>query len=110
MNESITRMHSAGGLIVNNKKEVVIVCQGNDEPASWSFPKGKVETGEDYRVAAKREIYEETGIILFTSEQKELKPIDPENPEARWVTHKTALELISNPKDKEFFQGIIKEL
>lgn len=50
--------HVAGGIIVNDKEEIVIVSQLN----SWSFPKGHVETGETIFDAALREIEEETGI------------------------------------------------
>lgn len=33
---------------------------------SWSLPKGHVEAGEDRLIAAKREIYEETGLTDLT--------------------------------------------
>ncbi len=50
---------SAGGIIFNNKGEVAIVSQRG---TSWSLPKGHIEEGEDALTAAKREIYEETGL------------------------------------------------
>jgi len=46
-------------------------------------------------------------IYLFTTSQKELKPIDPENPEARWVERETALELLTHPADQDFFRSLI---
>ena len=39
--------------------KIVLVCQHGN---SWSFPKGHVEEGESPLEAAKREIFEETGI------------------------------------------------
>lgn len=41
-------------------------------------------------------------IFLFTSGQKELKPVDPDNPEARWASESEAMSLLSHKKDKEF--------
>ena len=49
----------AGGIVINNKKEVVVVNQNHD---SWSLPKGHVDKGEDKLTTAKREIFEESGI------------------------------------------------
>ena len=126
---------SAGGVVMNSKGEVLVVSQGG---TSWSLPKGHVEVGEDSLKAAKREIYEESGIkklnlikefpvykrfrlqnggddvtelktiIMFFFETQEmiLKPIDKENPEARWVTKEEVAGLLTHPKDKEFFLSI----
>ena len=55
-NQTIT----AGGIIVNEFQEVVIVSQNHD---SWSLPKGHVEKNETILNAATREIHEETGLI-----------------------------------------------
>lgn len=53
------KFEAGGGVIVNSKGRIAIVNQNND---SWSLPKGKLEAGEDHLSAARREIYEETGI------------------------------------------------
>lgn len=50
---------SAGGIIVNPEGRIALVEQHGN---SWSFPKGGVEAGEDLLSAAKREIFEETGL------------------------------------------------
>ena len=49
----------AGGIVINNNKDVAIVNQNHD---SWSLPKGHIDKGELILDAARREIYEETGI------------------------------------------------
>ena len=49
----------SGGIIMNNKN-VAVVNQNHD---SWSLPKGHIDPGESRLEAAKREIYEETGIV-----------------------------------------------
>jgi len=49
---------SAGGVVVHDGKILVVSQQGR----SWSLPKGGVEEGEDFLSAAKREIFEETGV------------------------------------------------
>jgi len=49
-------------------------------------------------------------IFLFKTDQLALKPIDPENPEARWVDKDKVADLLSHPKDKEFFVNIFPKL
>jgi 8-oxo-dGTP pyrophosphatase MutT (NUDIX family) len=128
------KTHSAGGVVLNDKGELVITNQRGD---SWSLPKGHLEDGEDTLTAAKREIAEETGItdlhfvrplthytrhpmsrgargeikselktislFLFTTKQRTLKPTDPHNPEARWVTPEQASRMLTHPVDRETF-------
>ena len=55
----IKKTESAGGVVLNSKGEILVVNQNHN---SWSLPKGHVDTGEDALEAAKREIYEESGI------------------------------------------------
>jgi 8-oxo-dGTP pyrophosphatase MutT (NUDIX family) len=50
---------SAGGVVLNKKGQVLVV---NQKSNSWSLPKGHIDDGEDDLTAAKREIYEESGI------------------------------------------------
>jgi ADP-ribose pyrophosphatase YjhB (NUDIX family) len=127
---------SAGGVVLNKEGKVLVVSQHG---TSWSLPKGHLDPGEDAITAAKREIYEESGIkqlelirelgtyqrhriskegnddpaelktitmFLFTTNQDTLKPIDPENPEARWVAKAEVAVLLTHPKDKEFLEGL----
>ena len=124
---------SAGGVVININGEILIV---NQKGTSWSLPKGHVEKGEDFLTAAKREIYEESGLkqleyiselgsyqrykihdqggedksefktihmFLFKTLEVELRPQDPENPEARWVKKDEVANLLTHPKDREFF-------
>lgn len=53
------RTVSAGGVVLNPKGEVLVV---NQSGGSWSLPKGHIDPGEDALDAAKREIYEESGV------------------------------------------------
>ncbi len=50
---------SAGGIVVGEDGRIALVHQHGD---SWSFPKGHIEDGETDLEAARREIYEETGL------------------------------------------------
>ena len=129
---------SASGIVVNSDGKVLVVDQMR---TSWSLPKGHIKETEDPIEAAKREIYEESGItrlkfvrelgsyerykidkngeedrselktiimFLFRTTSSNLKPVDPENPEAQWVEKKKVAELLTHPKDKEFFLRAIK--
>ena len=124
---------SAGGIVTNGDGEILVVSQHG---TSWSLPKGHIDPGEDAIAAAKREIWEESGIgelelirelgtyqrykigadggedrselktitmFLFRTKQNSLKPVDPDNPEARWVAREEVAKLLTHPKDKEFF-------
>ena len=129
---------SAGGVVVNKKGELLIV---NQRGRSWSLPKGHIEPGEEPLAAARREIYEESGLkdlkyirplgtyqrariglnggenrtelknltfFLFEADGEKLQPIDPDNPEARWVPRDKAAELLTHPKDREFLLQVLR--
>jgi 8-oxo-dGTP pyrophosphatase MutT (NUDIX family) len=130
------KTRSAGGVVTNDDGEVLVVSQRG---TSWSLPKGHIDPGENALVAAKREIYEESGIrdlelirelgsyerykigldggdepselkvitmFLFRTREKVLKPVDPDNPEARWVEKSKVPLLLTAEKDKEFFRRL----
>jgi 8-oxo-dGTP pyrophosphatase MutT (NUDIX family) len=68
---------AAGVFMVNNKGEVLICHPTNHKPDFYSIPKGKVEEGEDLKVAAIRETYEETNInIPIYSVMHQLEMVD----------------------------------
>lgn len=140
-NQDMKKTESAGGVIKNNKGQILVVSQHG---TSWSLPKGHIEQGEDRLSASKREIEEESGItdltlvkelgtyeqfkipkdgkeedtpelkiihmFLYTTNENNLKPVDPENPEARWVAKEKVAELLTHPKDKEFFLSVIDKI
>ena len=130
------KTRSAGGVVTNSEGKVLVVSQRG---TSWSLPKGHIDRGESALVAAKREIYAESGIrdlelirelgtyerhrigvdggddrselkvitmFLFRTSEKSLRPVDPDNPEARWVERSKVAPLLTHEKDKEFFQRV----
>ncbi len=46
-------------------------------------------------------------LFLFTTTQEHLQPIDPENPEARWIEKEHVADILSHPRDKEFFRTFL---
>jgi len=136
--KNIKVVKCAGGVVINDKQEVVVVNQNHD---SWSLPKGHIDPGENKLTAAIREIYEESGIknpefikplgafnryrigldglddkselkkisiFLFKSLQIKLIPIDPSNPIAKWVPYDKVAKLLTHSKDKEFYLKTLK--
>jgi len=73
---------------------------GSYERSRISFLKGGSDTSPTKRIT----------LFLFTTSQTKLKPMDPHNPEARWVDRAQVAALLTHPKDKEYFLGILKEL
>jgi 8-oxo-dGTP pyrophosphatase MutT (NUDIX family) len=56
-------VQAAGGLIVRRHGgSLQIAVVHRPEHEDWSFPKGKLEEGETFEVAALREVHEETGL------------------------------------------------
>jgi 8-oxo-dGTP pyrophosphatase MutT (NUDIX family) len=56
-------VQAAGGLLVRRHGgELQIAVVHRPEHQDWSFPKGKLEEGETFEVAALREVHEETGL------------------------------------------------
>lgn len=130
-------VESAGGVVVN--KEGLVLLVKNIKTGSWSFPKGHVDPGEDFLETAKREVHEESGIsrlrfieelgaykrkgsaiykpemktihlFLFRTAQSKLKPIDPENPEAKWVPKDKVAGSLTYKEDKKFFLSVISRI
>ena len=50
---------AAGGLVLRDDHVAVVHRPKYDD---WSFPKGKLDEGEDFEQAALREVWEETGL------------------------------------------------
>lgn len=135
MENKIVMTKSAGGVVINPKGQILIV---NQNKTSWSLPKGHVQEGESKLAAAKREIFEESGLrdlifekdlgsyqrsslddgqeiktifmFLFKTHEIALKPLDSENPEAKWVDKDGVAAILTHPKDKEFFLRIKNEI
>lgn len=49
-------------------------------------------------------------VFLCITNQAELAPIDPENPEAQWLAIHEVADKLTHPKDAEFFSSIIPRL
>ena len=49
-------------------------------------------------------------MFLCITNQTELAPIDPNNPEAIWVSIQDVADKLTHPKDKEFFYSITPKL
>lgn len=68
---------SAGGVIVHRTRNGLVVLIMKDLKGMWTFPKGKIEDGENLEKTATREIAEEVGL-------KRLKLIAPLKPTSYW--------------------------
>jgi 8-oxo-dGTP pyrophosphatase MutT (NUDIX family) len=119
-------VQAAGGLIVRRHHgalEIAVVHRPVHQ--DWSFPKGKLEEGETFELAALREVEEETGMAcrlvrfighteyvdrkgrpkavaywVMVAQAGSFAP-NAEVDEMRWVTLDGASALLSYPRDRE---------
>jgi ADP-ribose pyrophosphatase YjhB (NUDIX family) len=49
-------------------------------------------------------------LFLFKTDETELAPLDPDNPEARWVEPGSVAGLLTHAKDREFFASILEAI
>ena len=48
-------------------------------------------------------------MFIFRTSEVMLRPIDPDNPEALWVDRTGVAELLTHPKDREFYERAFLE-
>jgi 8-oxo-dGTP diphosphatase len=119
-------VQAAGGLLVRRRDGVLeIAVVHRPLHHDWSFPKGKLEPGETFELAARREVLEETGMAcrlvrfighteyvdrkgrpkavaywIMAPEAGAFRP-NAEVDELRWLTLAGATQLLSYPRDRE---------
>jgi ADP-ribose pyrophosphatase YjhB (NUDIX family) len=134
--ESMMKTRTAGGVVVNPEGQILVVNQRGDswslpkghidagedaleaamreiyeesgvrelelvrELGSYHRYKISEDGGDDFRELKRITMF------LFRTPQMELRPIDPANPEARWVEREKVSELLTHWKDKEWFAGL----
>ncbi|MCF8361889.1 MAG: NUDIX domain-containing protein [Prolixibacteraceae bacterium] len=59
------RLDAAGGVVLDKNNRLLCIKRFG----KWDLPKGKVEKGESFRLAAMREVKEETGIDAIANEK-----------------------------------------
>ena len=59
-------VEAAGGLVINERNQILFIHRRG----FWDLPKGKLESKETRRDAAKREVMEETGMINIQVDKK----------------------------------------
>lgn len=123
---------SAGGIVFNNKREVLITQHSSNK--YWSFPKGNPNQGESMKETALREVREEGGVAaeiigrvgqvnyIYTDPRDQEKTFkiatyylmrylsgNPQNhdwevSQAKWVGFEEALKTLSFKNDQEMLE------
>jgi len=119
---------AAGGIIRNNSNEFLVIHRSKYD--DWSFPKGKLDHGEELEECALREVHEETGFYcelrdflgtvayvdrkgrekkVYYWQMKILDGYFQENSEVDaidWLHKAQALEILSYSHDRELLTQI----
>ncbi|OGG91871.1 hypothetical protein A3H16_01850 [Candidatus Kaiserbacteria bacterium RIFCSPLOWO2_12_FULL_53_8] len=74
------------------------------ELGSYERYKGTPQGGDDTSE------YKTIHMLLFTTKDAQLAPTDPGNPEARWVPPSEVEEMLTHPKDREFWRGALPHI
>jgi 8-oxo-dGTP diphosphatase len=125
-------IQAAGGLVVRRQGgflQVAIVHRPVHQ--DWSFPKGKLEVGETFEMAALREVEEETGLVCrllrfighteYVDRKGRPKAVaywimaaeggffvpNSEVDELHWVSLEQAAILLSYPRDSELIAVLL---
>ena len=130
--------YSAGGVIVDGDRIVMIRARTSRGRHVWTFPKGRIEAGESDVEAALREVREETGYVCrmtrplgattywFRSGTKQVKKTvqwflleatdttgwynRAEVEEVRWIPIRQAYEKLSHRGDRKLLAGVEEAL
>ena len=127
---------SAGGVVINQQGMILVVNQRGttwslpkghidpgEEPIEAAIREIREESGISkveysktlgaygrYKIGLNtpedRQEWKVLLFFLFKTQQNELSPEDPHNPQARWVHPDEVEGLLTHPKDKAFYESI----
>jgi ADP-ribose pyrophosphatase YjhB (NUDIX family) len=130
------KTRSAGGVVIDAEGRVLVVSQrgtswslpkGHIDPGESALAAAKREiheesgirdlklirglgTYERYKIGVDggddRSELKAITMFLFRTSEKVLRPVDPDNPEARWVERSKVAPLLTHEMDKRFFLGV----
>jgi bis(5'-nucleosidyl)-tetraphosphatase len=68
----------------------------------------RFQIGKDWK--EKHSEFKTIVMFMFSTDQQALSPVDSNNQVAVWVEKEKVADLLTHPKDKEFFLSIINEI
>ncbi|HEX2232054.1 MAG TPA: NUDIX hydrolase [Thermoleophilaceae bacterium] len=125
---SSEQVEAAGGVVVRNDRIAVV---HRPKYRDWTFPKGKLDPGEDFEHAARREVEEETGLrcrlvrelpsSTYTDSKDRPKLVrywlmeplggdfapNDEVDELRWLSPDEARSLLTYDRDREVLEAVV---
>lgn len=126
-------VHAAGTVVwrVNDRRKLEVLLVHRPRYDDWSWPKGKLEVGEDWAAAAARETLEETGMQvrlgvplprssypLVNGQTKHVRywageviggdgALEHEVDEVAWLSPARAMRRLSHDRDREQLEALV---
>ncbi|MEJ7780089.1 MAG: NUDIX domain-containing protein [Daejeonella sp.] len=104
--KSMTTIKAAGGLVSNEENKYLFIFR----KGKWDLPKGKLDKGETFRIAAVREVEEECGITINSSGDKICKTYHIYEVEGEPVMKKTVWYWMRADKQPELIPQIEEDI
>jgi 8-oxo-dGTP pyrophosphatase MutT (NUDIX family) len=127
-------VQQAGAIVIREEGGIrrVLLVRSKKDPSTWVFPKGHIESGEQARVTALREAFEEAGVagmivgsagppltfragdamvvVDFFLVRLTAEMSSPEGRDKVWLTESEAEERLNFESSRELLRSAIKRL
>ncbi len=103
------KIHTVGIIQKGSKFLLVKQAKGTYHEGLWTFPGGKIETGEDLKSGVKREVKEETNLDISVNELFHKTVLKNENVIILFFKCKALTEIVKLADDVEEFVWVTLE-
>lgn len=94
---------AVGAVVIHEDKILLVLRADPPQKGKWAVPGGSVKKGETYQEAAKREVLEETGLVISAGDQVHTFEIMERYPDGKIRFHYRVVDVMG-----DYISGSIK--